>query len=123
MDYIIELNEKAIAFVLPENTTVFRVVKNQLALENSVNKLIHYKPLPDPGPWTAVGRPKDLTGGEILGLVEKENDGSGDINCWWYKNYLTGTSTKDFRESFVSLLRSKKADPANIIVLTKDVQA
>jgi hypothetical protein len=72
-----------------------------------------------PGSWQILGRGNELDANQILSIIEKENDGSGHLNSWWYKNYETGVFTKDYMESYTTLLTSNKVNPDNVIILVK----
>lgn len=132
MSKITQLNEKAWAATVGNNHYDFRFEQSKWV--DTGKWILVYK---SPFIWTnygkeswdweiafeekpvILGRPEELTGGEMLGLVEKGNDGSSGFSCWWYKDYETGEGTKDFRASFRSLLKSKGLKPETALILIK----
>jgi hypothetical protein len=115
-----ELNSRAIAVDVPENSHGFK-----LAYYSGVTYLWYLVPplrgysskeLPE-GDWQILGKASELTEEQAAGVVKKDEDGYW-INYNW-KSWHSNSTEDTALESFQSLLASKNIDPLKVIILIK----
>lgn len=120
MTKITQLTDKAIAVEVSPIAFSFRIgksekLKGKLFASCPVTSGFSYD-LPQ-GSWSILGKGSELTASDKSNIVEKDNDGSGHLRSWWYKEYITDSWVKDIHVSFATLLESKSVNPDTTLIL------
>lgn len=113
---------------VPEDAHSFEVYENNVIggycimyLRGNPDYACEYSPNLPPGNYSIVGKGNELKWSDWVGIVEKENDESESLNCWWYKDYEKNEiMTKNAVKSGLSLIRSKGLSPEITLIIKKE---